>query len=375
MGEIRPLERSDIPAAASLYEHVARSGSHTPPPGLLRYFEKTFFDYPWADPDIPSLVYVDDDGSIAGFLGSSVRRLVFDGRQIRLGVSGQLVTDPGVRNRAAGAFLMKAYMNGPQELTVTDTASGTVRRIWEGIGGEALSLCCIGWVRVFRPVRLGADVLHRRQTLPRLTDGGRPVWSGLDAALGLVARPVLRPPPRAAGELEELAPSALAEHVGAVTGSLRVRPAYEDEAFVRWLLDAIGEIDGTLVARLVRTRGRVRGWYVYVKRGAVAHVLQIASDERAGDDVLEHLLHDAWSRGAAGVQGRVEAPLLEPLARHRCLFHASGYLALVHSRDEVLLHAIQSGRALLTRLEGEWWMGHHLLGFEGDGPPSGRQPR
>ena len=361
---IRPFEHSDVAAAAGLYEHVARSGSRSAPAGLLRYFEKTFFDYPWADPEIPSLVYEDDDGSIAGFLGSSVRRLVFDGRPIRLGVSGQLVTDPGVRNRAIGAFLMKAYMNGPQELTITDTASGTVRRIWEGIGGETLSLCCMGWVRVFRPTRLGADVLERREAWPRLTRGGRPVWSGMDAVLGLVARPVLRAPSSPVGDVEALTPGTLAEHLESVTGSLRLRPAYEDEDYVGWLLDAVAEIDPTLVARLVRTGGRVRGWYVYVMRGAVAHVLQIASEERAIDDVFDHLLYEAWSSGAAGVQGRVEAQLLDSLSRHRCLFHASGYVALAQSQDERLMHAIHSGKALLTRLEGEWWMGHHLVSFD-----------
>jgi hypothetical protein len=366
MGAIRPLERDDISEAASLYERVARSGSSTPPSGLIRYFERTFLDYPWADPEIPSLVYVDDDGGVAGFLGSSVRRLVFDGSPIRLGVSGQLVTDPGVRNRAVGAFLMKEYMNGPQELTLTDTASATVRRIWEGIGGQALSLCCVGWVRVFRPVRLAADVFDRRGTLTTLAARGRPVWSGVDAALGLVARPVLRPTDELPGEVETLTPQALAEHVQTVTASLRLRPEYEDEVFGRWLLAAIDEIPGTLVARLVRTGGRVRGWFVYVRRGDVAYVLQVASDGRSMDDVLDHLFHDAWSSGVAAVQGRVEPHLLEPLSRRRAMFHASGYVALIQSRDPQLLHAIEAGQALLTRLEGEWWMGHHLLEFKDD---------
>ena len=74
MSAIRPLERDDLPQVVSLYEHVARSGSRTPPPGLAAYFERTFLDHPWADPEIPSLVYADGD-KIVGFLGSSVRRL------------------------------------------------------------------------------------------------------------------------------------------------------------------------------------------------------------------------------------------------------------------------------------------------------------
>ena len=129
MASIRPFERADLPAVASLYELVARSGSRMAAPGLERYFEDTFFDHPWADPEIPSLVFVDDDGGVGGFIGSSVRRLEFRGAPIRLGVAGQLVTEPKARNRAAGMFLMKEYLAGAQDLTVTDTASDVVERL------------------------------------------------------------------------------------------------------------------------------------------------------------------------------------------------------------------------------------------------------
>ena len=93
--------------------------------------------------------------------------------------------------------------------------------------------------------------------------------------------------------------------------------------------------------------------------------VQVAAHEHEVGDVLDHLLHDARSRGASGIQGRVEAHLRAPLSRRRAVFHASGFLALLHSRDAGILHAIQSGWALLTRLEGEWWMGHHLEPFGG----------
>jgi hypothetical protein len=122
---------------------------------------------------------------------------------------------------------------------------------------------------------------------------------------------------------------------------------------------------GTLVSRLVRDRKhRVRGWYVYYLRpGGIGHVLQIVGNERDLDDVLSDLFFNAWSNGAAALRGRVDAHLREPLARRRCLFRPSESLALIHARDPKLLHAIQSGSALLTRMEGEWWMGHHLQPF------------
>jgi hypothetical protein len=35
--------------------------------------------------------------------------------------------------------------------------------------------------------------------------------------------------------------------------------------------------------------------------------------------------------------------------------------ALVHGPDHGAVGLLGSAKALLTRLDGEWWMGHHLL--------------
>jgi hypothetical protein len=238
MGAIRPLERADVPAAASLYEFVARSGTRTAPPGLVHYFERTFLDYPWADPEIPSLVYVEDDGSIAGFLGSSVRRLTLGGRILRLGVSGQLVTEPSSRSHAAGAFLMREHMNGPQDLTLSDTASDIVRRIWEGLGGETAHLHCVGWIRVFRPLEVLDELLRRRREQGVAAAATRSLAATGDAVTARLARHALRPA-AASATLEPLTAGSIAEHIEAVTSTFALRPAYEDSAFVEWLLGSI----------------------------------------------------------------------------------------------------------------------------------------
>lgn len=362
MTEIRPFEREDVPAVASLYEQVARSGSSTPAPGLAAYFERTFFDHPWFDPEIPSLVYVDDDGAIAGFLGSSVRRLLFRGERIRLGVSGQLVTDPRVRARAAGMFLLREYLGGAQDLTVTDTASEVVRRIWERLGGDTFQLACVGWIRIFQPVRFASAYAARRQRRAA-------AWTarGLARAVDPLARRVLRrslEPAAPRARTEPLTPSTLVEHLPSLTRELEVRPDY-DEAFSGWLLRELAAVEhhGSLVAQLVRgEQGDALGWYVYYRQaGAIGSVLQVAARDETVDLVLDALFHDAATSGSAGLQGRVEGLLREPLACKGALFHPSGYLALLHSRDAALLRSIHAGRALLTRMEGEWWMGHHVI--------------
>jgi hypothetical protein len=368
--EIRALVREDIPQVTNLYQRVARSGAPASPRGLSSYFMETFLDHPWVDTEIPSLVYEDDDGEIAGFLGSSVRRFLFDGRPIRACVSGQLVTDPHIRKRAAGAFLMRACMDGAQELTLTDGASYTVERIWSRLGGEASQLACVDWLRVLRPWQFGRDVLaHRRGREPRLYARGK-LLPLLDAVTLAVSATHLRPTPTQM-ITDLLTARAATENLPELAEPFRLRPDY-DEGFLAWLFRELAAVTrrGKLVSRLVRNRERgVRGWYVYYLRpGGISHVLQIVGSGHGLDDVVAALFEDAWSSGAAALQGRVEGHLREPLARARCFFRASDSLALIHSRDRELLHAIQSGRGLLTRMEGEWWMGHHLQPFQEPGP-------
>lgn len=354
---IRPLERDDLEQVAALYEHVARSGSRTPPRGLAGYFEEFFFDHPWADSEVPSLVSVDARGRIVGFLGSSVRRFVFDGSPVRVGVSGQLVTEPDARGRAPGAFLMREYMNGPHDLTLTDTASEVVRRIWEGVGGETFHLACVGWVRVFRPGQFASAYRHRAELLGAPGRAG-----GLLAPIdSLVGRP-LRPPARATESTEATAADVV-RHLPAAMPKARLRPDY-DEQFLGWQLKAMAAVAprGELRSRLVRVAGEVRGWYVYyVQRGGISQVQQVAGDDRYVGEILDDLFRDANELGSAALQGRVEPHLRAALADRRSLLHRAGYLSLIHSSRDDVLHAVHSGRALLTRMEGEFWMGHHLL--------------
>jgi hypothetical protein len=119
-----------------------------------------------------------------------------------------------------------------------------------------------------------------------------------------------------------------------------------------------------MLRSLVRTEdGRVLGWWVaYSSRGAVGEVMQVAAADGAEQTVLEHLCREAGEEGAAALRGRIEPRMLPALwARNRLLRYTGG--ALVQSRSDELLRVVRSRRTLLTRLDGEWWMGHHTEPF------------
>jgi hypothetical protein len=363
MTGIRALERTDLPAVCDLYEAVARSGAGPAPAQLVRYFERTFLGHPWADPALPSLVHEDRDGRIVGFLGSHVRRLRLDGRPLVMACSGQLVADPAPAHRGVGALLLRRYLAGPQDLTITDGATDTVRRMWVGFGGEPLAHASIGWSRVLRP---GAAIEAVSVARPERT-GVRRIARLLAPAIDALAG--LPPANRGFGVGgvatvgEELTPEEFVAQVRGAASALRLHPDY-DVDFVEWLfheLDAV-TVRGRAVRRLVRSPdGRVVGWYVYfLAHRGVAQVMQIGALDGDPGPVLDDLFAHAAKGGAAVVSGRVEPGLLAALPGRRCIFSRTEW-ALVHAREPSVLAALGSTKALLTRLDGEWWMGHHLL--------------
>jgi hypothetical protein len=97
------------------------------------------------------------------------------------------------------------------------------------------------------------------------------------------------------------------------------------------------------------------GCYVYYGRPrGIAWVLQILARPECTDAVLDSLLTTAFRNGSVAVRGRTHPRLMNALLhRGSMFFHRSS--TIVHSADAELLHAIDSGDALLTGLAGEAW--------------------
>ncbi len=58
---IRPFVKADIPQVADLCEKVFGGRERATPQTLRAYFEAVFFNSPWYDDALPSLVYQDNN--------------------------------------------------------------------------------------------------------------------------------------------------------------------------------------------------------------------------------------------------------------------------------------------------------------------------
>ena len=145
-------------------------------------FEQVFLGEPLSDPSIPSLVFEGSDGEILGFIGSLVHRMRFEQRSVRLACSSSLVVSPRARKLGAGGLLLRKYLTGPQDLTMTDTAGRATEQMWKRLGGSQYHLGSVTWLHLIRPLQaaVGLKLWHlgRHQRLPLV----RPLCRPVDAA-------------------------------------------------------------------------------------------------------------------------------------------------------------------------------------------------
>jgi len=347
--QIRPLTYVDLPEVAALYADF--DGWASSDAELEGFFARVLLEHPFADPELPSLVCEDARGEIVGVACSHARRFVHGEDSVRVRAFGPMIVRSDMRRRGIGQRLVERFLDGPQDLSVNDRAIDQMRRLWERAGGIVDTAASVGWSHVLAPARFLAGAAARR--LAGLEE--LPAAALLARADALASRRFRAPPP---GSVEPLADEALPELLSQLATAFPLRPAYTPD-YLAWLFAEMARADVAeqLLHRLVRDGGgQPIGWYVmYVSAHGLAHAMQVAGASEDMPLVLGQLVHEAAALGAVEVRGRVEPQLLGAL---RALRWRSTPIeaALLHARDRSLLDAVLSGRALLTRMDGEWWM-------------------
>jgi hypothetical protein len=354
-GRVRPFAAADVAAVAELHRRVFRvrpEPSAALAEAYRRWLTELFLDPSREQHGILSLVHESEYGQIGGFIGAVPRRLVLDGKPVLAAVSSQMVVDEAHRAELAGVKLLRAFLSGPQALSIADEAGDDARRLWEALGGETALLPSLSWTRPLMPWALLASYMGSRPSLRTLTRLALPLARAADAVLKRLPRSPFRvAEPRL--HAEPATPAALAAHLPALAG--RVLCPEADPKALAWALSraaAVLRIQPEI--NLLRdARGRPVGAYVHaVAPGEVDQALLIAATPPAARATVDHLLHSAFVRGAVAVEGRLDRLALPALAAGRAFFHR-GRWVLVHARRRELVAPFQRGDMLFPRTSGE----------------------
>jgi hypothetical protein len=355
---VREFRREHIPQVAALWLKAFRHLKEPASEALQNYFRKIFFEGPWRDESLPSLLYEEEGRGIVGFLGVFPRVMTFNGRPIKVAVATQLMVDEGAAYSAAK--LMRKFFAGKQDLSLSDGCNDESERLWQAAGGESALLYSLNWIRVLRPTGYVISRLNRWEAMSA-AKAPRLMCQALDAAVvrSWVGRYWL---PETAGTVVEEDPADEQLHwcIRHLSGNPALQPQYELDSF-RWLLSRAGEKKrhGALRKGLVRdaTNGGILGWFLYYSEpGGIGQVLQFGGKPKSMGKVLNQLFYQAWKHGAIALSGKLDPRYARDLARNRCRLDWAGYGVVVQSRNREILNAVRQGDAFMSRLEGEWWL-------------------
>lgn len=355
---IRPLTQQDLPELAELRTRPGatdeqRQRAHA---ALTEMYPALFFNTPFFNADLRSLVSTDSDGKLTGVMAMGARPLQFHGQSITAAISSDLFVAEESRSSMAGVALLKGLLDGPQDITICDVANASTRRLWERLGGFIASAYNLNWIGVLRPSQLAAGMLGERRGLRLAGSALTTVAPLFDRAMPDRVKCQVNPVGRGLVE-SELTPDEFAEHLPELISHEAVQPVYSKEA-AEWMwqrLPYLSEESGEVsTVKLHNSRGKLLGWYLYkLDTTGVARVSQIAAQPANAAVVVNHLLSRAYEQGAAAVAGRIQPSLQQVLIDHQCVIRGRETYALVHARNPQLADAYRGGQAWLSILDGE----------------------
>lgn len=354
--EIRAAVPDDMQGVAALRRRVFNRSRLTSEVDMGGYYRDVFFDGPFADVGLPSLIASDRNGIVVGFMGRLRRSFRLADRELVAAVATELMVDAEWRSSLIAPRLVRSFLQGPQDFTVSDRVNETARRCFVSCGGEVSLWHSSYWSVPLKPLR---SALYRigGSRIPRVAG-----W--VVAPLDSLARRVfpdlakLREPH---GTVEPL----LAERIAAEGALLRIRgiESKVDDAFeLTWVLRRLEErataTSARVVSRLVLTANReVAGWFIALMQGRErCDVVALRARTDTVALVFDHVVHAAFSAGVGSVNGRWDSGLTPLIVERRIESTLAQPWVVFHTRSDAIRSAFVRGQVSLSRLDAEWWL-------------------
>jgi hypothetical protein len=358
MPGVRPFMKSDAPMVADLISKVLHERKGPTPPSLPGHLEELFLENPWVEEDIPSYVYEDSQTKLVGFFGILPRRMTLQGKRVRLAFGSNFVVDPESRSSMAAIQLIRAFMKGAQDISITDSANESSRQMLRSLGFKISPIYSLVWARPLQPLRyglLGAARLNKKSSLSRLGALVSPFAGLLDSVATKVAASPFHHAPLTTTE-EKASSEAIVAALGTIPGKNWLLPEYSADS-LSWILQFIEKRNayGPLIKKIIRNQdGKLIGWYLFgTPDGKIGEVLQIGSEAASAKLVLNHLFHDAYKEGLVGLHGRMEPQFMEEMSRSASFFLRQGSWTLLNTKSPEFAEPFLTGNTFFSRLEGE----------------------
>ncbi|MEX0593682.1 MAG: hypothetical protein WD115_02820 [Balneolaceae bacterium] len=357
MSEIGALRRDEIGKIVSMTQDYFPGSRNVSPASIEKAIHDLYFHSILSETQFPALVSRSENGEVEGFLGVRTSRYTYMGRTVVVTNCHHLMATEPARSQLVPMKLLQHFLKGPQDLSFADGAIEATRYLWERLGGVVSHADSLYFKTPLRPVSFATRNLFKSMR-PTLRNRINSVSSGVDTAGRLLSIPLFhRKKPTI--RMEELSADRLIEGLDKLARNYTLFPVYDsrkiDDLFS--LLEHEQRFGTLQKVGLYSDRDDILGWFLYYSnKGGVCEVIQAVSLPG-----YESLLHDAitwhaWSRGGVELCGRLMTTQLKSPLATRSICMPGRMWTLIHSRDCEMKNSIHSGRAFLTRLEGDLWV-------------------
>ncbi|CAM5565021.1 hypothetical protein MAUB1S_09476 [Mycolicibacterium aubagnense] len=349
---LRPMNVDDIPAIRVIFKQVFRPNSKDCNENFDRYFQKLFFDNPYYDPEIGSVVHENERGEIDSALSILPVPYVVDGQSVMGRLLCAFMMKPEASPRGAAELSLSIR---PSEKTInfSDTAAPVSLRHFEALGGVTLGAHALGWTRIFQMASYVAIIAARRH----------PVLGSLVTSTGRMLNPLFPLPPvkkiaKSHASVKEITQD---EAVSLIPDLLQSYSAHPDwtEKDLHWLLHMAEEnrVAGALRFFAINDpAGTPTGFFCYYSRpNGMVEVLNVITKAGTERQAINVMLFHLQEQGHVAAQGRVDPRYLSALSQQsNMVFRHRANVCVTTARTDVL-NAVERNNMFIGGLAGESW--------------------
>jgi len=354
---ITPLTINDIEEIALLSQVYFPGSKKISLNTLKKTIEQLYFTDEVLNSNSSSLVSRSVDGSVNGFLGVITNSFRYKERLIKVANCHHLMATEQARTKLVPMRILQKFLSGPQDLSFADNSSDSTRLLWKRLGGEP----AIG-ESIFYKVPLKPVSFALRPFLKGLKKPVRKMAAlfakGTDSVAGKIRLPMFYRS-KLDVELTPLDSQRLLEALDKISSKYFLFPHYDDSK-IEHLFHLLSNEKryGTLHKyAIVDGIDGITGWFIYYSlNGGVCEVIQAVAVPGKETVLFDALTWHAYMQGGIELSGRLMASQIQTHFTTKAVCMPARMWTLFHTTDTDLMHDIQTGKAFLTRLEGDLWL-------------------
>lgn len=347
---VRAMNVDDITAVRALFKSVFRPHSKSCNENFDQYFQRLFFENPYYDPAIGSIVHENDQGEIDSVIAALPIPYTVNGQSVMGRLLCAYMMKPGGSPRGA-AELTLSLRPSEKTFSFSDSAAPVSLRHFEAIGGVTLGAHGLGWTRIFKTGSYATKYVANRL----------PFLGGLASnAAGKILNPLFPvsqvAKPRAT--VREIAQDEAISLIPVLLKSYSAYPAWTEGDF-SWLLGMATENRAAGALRLFAINdptGSPTGFFCYYRRpDGIAQVLSVIAKSGADRHAVNGMLFYLQEEGHIAARGRVDPRYLTALSQQSAMFfRLAANVCVLTARPDVL-SAVQRNDIFIGGLAGESW--------------------